>query len=158
MRPLCRPLIVGRLRLKHSKAMERLGRNDVKLKCLMIGLVFSGIALGQVAVAHDDSVKAKPMHGGQLVEDAASHTGIEMVASASALTFHVTEHLKPLDVTGGAFKAIVQTDDGMKMHSLVTEGSVLTAKLNVPLPTGARIAFTGKDKDGQVFQARFVMP
>ncbi len=79
-----------------------------------------------------------------------------MVLTGSVLTFHVSEHGSPLDVSGSSFKAVVQTPAGTRAIDLKAEGAILTAPLDAPLPQGSKIALTGKDKEGAVIQARFV--
>lgn len=105
--------------------------------------------------AHEDGDKGKAQHGGQYIMDEFHH-GVEMVASDDMLAFHITEHLQPMDVTGGSFKAIVQTDSGTTIVPLEVNGDKLAGKLDGALPKGAKIALTGKDADGHAIQARFV--
>lgn len=94
-------------------------------------------------------------HGGQFVE-VGDHIGVEMVASASSLVFHMSEDHKPMDLKGVAFKAIVQADGATKILPLTPEGDTLVAKLDAPLPKGAIIAISGKDGHGHTVQARIV--
>ncbi len=113
-------------------------------------------AMATLAIAHDVSEPGKPKHGGQYVEYEL-HYGIELVASDDKLTFHITEHLEPMEMQSGpGFNAIVQSDAGTKMLPLTPEGTTLIAPLTEPIPKGARIVLTGKDKDGLALQARFV--
>lgn len=118
---------------------------------LALALVLGAPNVAVAAGGHEHG----PKHGGQFVE-VEDEQGIEMVTSADGITFHVTENDKPADLTGGSFKAVVQTGDGVKMYSLTVEGSTLKAKLAAALPAGAKVAVTGKDGHGHTLQARFV--
>ncbi len=100
---------------------------------------------------HDHSAK----HGGQFVE-VKGHHGVEMVAGSDTLVFHLTEEGKPMDLAGASFRAVVQSAAGNKVLVLKAEGSLLSAKLDAPLPKGAKIALSGKDGHGHTIQARFV--
>ncbi len=95
------------------------------------------------------------VHGGQYVE-VEGHHGVEMVSDGTAIVFHLSEDHKPMVLTGGSFKAIVQTDDGTKILPLAIDGDKLSAKLDAALPKGAKIALSGKDAHGHTIQARFV--
>lgn len=126
-------------------------------KTISLGLLTSlllGFGIGST-IAHEDGDKGKPQHGGQYLMDE-SHHGIEMVVTDKALTFHITEHLEPADLTGGSFKVIVQTDAGTKIHPLAIDSDKLTLALTEPLPKGAKIVLSGKDDSGHAIQARFV--
>ena len=114
--------------------------------------------------AHDHAAEKKSaagehgegaQHGGQFVE-VGEHVGVEMVASATSLVFHMSEDHKPMDLNGAAFKAIVQADGATKILPLTPEGDTLVAKLDAPLPKGAIIAISGKDGHGHTVQARLV--
>lgn len=94
-------------------------------------------------------------HGGQFVE-AEGHHGVELVVSANALTFYLTDEGKPMDLTGAQFKAIVQTEAGTTMVPLVADGGALKGTLAAPLPSGAKVAISGKDRHGHALQARIV--
>ena len=111
-------------------------------------------ALAATASAHDKSKALTPQHGGILIE--VDHHAVEMVLKPESITFHVTEHGEPIDVTGASFKAVVQTPAGTSMLELKAEATTLSSALDAPLPTGTKIALTGKDKAGDVIQARFV--
>ena len=84
------------------------------------------------------------------------HHGIEMVATANLLTFHLTDGGKPMNLEGGSFKAIIQTGAGTTILPLTAKGGSLSAKLKKKLSTGAKVALSGKDKSGHTIQARFV--
>lgn len=105
--------------------------------------------------SHDKKPGAAAQHGGQFqaVDD---HHGIEMVVTDASLVFHLSEDGKPLEAAGSAFKAVVQTDGGTKVYPLDIKGSTLTAKLDAPLPKGAKIVVSGKDHHQEALQARFV--
>lgn len=82
------------------------------------GVVALTLALGNSAIVmaagdHDHDSK----HGGQfvLVE---GHQGVEMVISGNNLTFHITESDQPADLSGASFKAVVQTEAGVKLYPL----------------------------------------
>ena len=120
------------------------------------GTLALAIALGHSAIAlaaddHDHGSK----YGGQfvLVE---GHQGVEMVVSSKNITFHITEKDKPADLSGASFKAVVQTEAGVKMYPLTAEGGLLKAELATELPAGSKVALTGKDGHGHTLQARFV--
>lgn len=113
--------------------------------------LFAGMAT--VSAADDHAHAAK--HGGQYVE-VEGHHGVEMVATPEALTFHLTDDDKPMDLTGAQFKAIVQTDAGTASVALSVEGGALKGTLKSPLPVGAKIVISGKDRHGHALQARFV--
>ena len=119
------------------------------------------LALIPTLVASPMSAKAEDKHdhgaahGGQFIE-VEGHHGVEMVSDATAIVFHLSEDHKPMVLTGGSFKAIVQTDDGTKILPLAIDGDKLSAKLDAGLPKGARIALSGKDAHGHTIQARFV--
>lgn len=106
---------------------------------------------------HDhDTTGHGAKHGGQFVETT-NHNGVEMVLSGTSLVFHMTEDHEPLDVTGTSFKAVLQTNSGTRMIELKAQGTTLTATLDEPLPSGAKVAVTGKGPHGEVIQARFVI-
>lgn len=105
------------------------------------------------ALADDHSHAAA--HGGQFVE-AEGHHGVELVVSANALTVYLTDEGKPMDLTGAQFKAVVQTDAGTSIVSLAADGATLKGTLAAPLPSGAKIVVSGKDRHGHPLQARFV--
>lgn len=96
-----------------------------------------------------------PMHGGQFVE-VQGHHGVEMVAGADALVFHLTEDGLPMKLNGTTFKAVVQSEAGTKVLPLKADGAKLSAALDAPLPSGAKVALSGKDDHGHTIQARFV--
>lgn len=121
------------------------------LLSLVLSLVLGASSAAWAAGGHDHG----PKHGGQFVEVGAEQ-GVEMVTSADGITFHVTEKDKPADLTGGAFKAVVQTGADVKMYPLTVEGNTLKAKLPKALSAGAKVALTGKDGHGHTLQARFV--
>lgn len=108
-----------------------------------------------LAAAHDASKPLSPKHGGELFEF--EHHAVEMVLAGADLSFYVSEHGEEVDVTGAAFKAVVQTPAGTKAIDLKAEGSTLSAKLDAAPPAGSKIAVTGKDKGGDLIQARFVV-
>ncbi len=110
-----------------------------------------------IATAHEDHKKKShgAQHGGQFVEFE-NHHGIEMVAGQTTLVFHITEDNKPMDLKDGSFKAIVQTNTETKMLPLSIDGNTLTTPIDAPLPKGAKIALSGKDRKGHAIQARFV--
>lgn len=96
-----------------------------------------------------------PKHGGQFIE-LKDHHGVEMVAGANTLVFHLTDDGKPIDLTGASFRAVIQSDAGNKILNLTVKGASLSTALDAPLPQGAKIALTGKDSHGHTIQARFV--
>ena len=111
------------------------------------------VAVPPASAADEHAHAAK--HGGQFIE-VEGHHGIEMVATSEALVFYLTEEDKPVDLTGAQFKAVVQSDDGTATIALAVEGGALSGKLKAPLPVGAKIVITGKDRHGHALQARFV--
>ena len=129
----------------------------MKTKLLTIALSSVAIALAAPlpATAKVDDHAHGAEHGGQFVEHDGHH-GVEMVAGDTSLMFHVTDDHKPMNLTGGSFRAIVQTDAGTKMLPLAIDGSALSTVLDTALPAGAKIVITGKDADGHTIQARFV--
>ena len=106
-------------------------------------------------VAAADDHAAAAAHGGQYVE-IEGHHGAEMVAGPDALTFHLTDDHKPMDLTGAQLKALVQTEAGTSAIALVIEGSTAKGALKDPLPAGAKIVLSGKDRHGHALRARFV--
>jgi hypothetical protein len=129
----------------------------VKTRLLTIALASVAIALAAPlpATAKDDDHAHGAEHGGQFVE-LDDHHGVEMVAGDTSLMFHLTDDHKLMNLTGGSFKAIVQTDAGTKMLPLAIDGSALKTALDRALPAGAKIVITGKDAEGHTIQARFV--
>ena len=129
----------------------------MKSKLLTIALASVAIALAAPlpATAKVDDHAHGAEHGGQFVE-LDDHHGVEMVAGDTSLMFHLTDDHKPMNLTGGSFKAIVQTDAGTKMLPLAIDGSALKTALDRALPAGAKIVITGKDAEGHTIQARFV--
>ena len=117
---------------------------------LTAGLVMVSLALAQPAFGDGQA-----SHGGQYI-DVEGHRGIEMVAGADALTFHLTDDHKPMDLKGAQFKVIVQSNAGTTTLPLVAEGSTLKAQLKAPIAPGAKIVLTGKDGRGHTLQGRFV--
>ena len=95
-----------------------------------------------------------PRHGGQVIE--VGHQIVELVITAEGFVFHVTGEDEPVDLSGAAFKAIVQTADGVKVLPLKVDGNMLTAKWSGTLPAGSKVALSGKDGHGHSLQARFV--
>ncbi len=129
----------------------------MKSKLLTIALTSAAIALAAPlpATAKDDDHAHSAEHGGQFIE-LGDHHGVEMVAGDTSLMFHVTDDHKPMNLTGGSFKAIVQTDAGTKMLPLAIDGSALKTALDKALPAGAKIVISGKDAEGHIIQARFL--
>lgn len=111
------------------------------------------MAVSPAAAAGDHAAGGK--HGGQYVE-VEGHHGVEMVATADALTFHLTDDHQPMDLTGAQFKAIVQTDAGTVTVALAAEAGALKGALKAALPAGAKVVISGKDQHGHALQARFV--
>lgn len=109
-----------------------------------------------VAMAQEVAHQHGPQHGGQVVE-VDGHHGIEMVATDAELVFHMTDHDKPMNVSGSSFRAIIQTNDGTSILTLTADGTTLKTALKAPLPSGTKIAISGKARDGHTIQARFVM-
>lgn len=121
----------------------------------IIAVMLAIAALSGASHAHEDGVKGAAKHGGQYLMDEMHH-GVEMVADADRITFYMTEHLEPADMTGGSFKAIVQTGEGTKIVPLAIDADKLSAALDAALPKGAKVALSGKDGHGHTIQARFV--
>lgn len=117
-----------------------------------VSLLFAG-ASGAPAFADDHAHGAA--HGGQFIE-AEGHHGIELVVSPNALTFHLTDEGKPMDLTGAEFKAIVQTDRGNTIVPLQADGGALKGVLAAALPAGSKVVLSGKDRHGHPLQGRFV--
>lgn len=124
-------------------------------KLNILSAAASALILGLSAVLAADADHAKAAHGGQYIE-VEGHHGVEMVAAADVLTFHLTEEHKPMDLAGAQFKAVVQMDAGTAAINLAIEGSTLKGALKTPLPAGAKIVLSGKDRHGHALQARFV--
>lgn len=110
-------------------------------------------AFWQPPVAVADSTGAQ--HGGQYIE-LQDHHGVEMVATPDAVTFYVTDDHKPMDLAGSQFKAVVQSDQATTVIELVINNGSLKGALKAPLPAGAKIVLSGKDRHGHAIQARFV--
>ena len=129
----------------------------MKTKLLTIALASVAIALAAPlpATAKDDNHAYGAEHGGQFVE-LDDHHGVEMVPGDTSLMFHLTDDHKPMNLTGGSFNVIVQTDAGTKMLPLAIDGSALKTALDRALPAGAKIVISGKDAEGHIIQARFV--
>ena len=129
----------------------------MKTRLLTIALASVAIALAAPlpATAKDDDHAHGAEHGGQFVE-LDDHHGVEMVAGDTSLMFHLTDDHKLMNLTGGSFKVIVQTDAGTKMLPLAIDGSALKTALDRALPAGAKIVISGKDAEGHIIQARFV--
>ena len=129
----------------------------MKTRLLTIALASVAIALAAPlpATAKDDDHAHGAEHGGQFVE-LDDHHGVEMVSGDTSLMFHISDDHKPMNLTGGSFKAVVQTDAGTKMLPLAIDGSALKTELDRALPAGAKIVITGKDAEGHTIQARFV--
>ncbi len=124
-----------------------------KMTVSCITAVLMMLAASPLAAEGDHSAAAT--HGGQYAE-VEGHHGVELVATADALTFHLTDDHKPMDLTGAQFKAVVQTGNATNMVELAIDGSALKGALKAPLPSGAKIVLTGKDRHGHALQARFV--
>ena len=121
----------------------------------IVAVSAAALLAGMVAASAADDHAHAAKHGGQYVE-VEGHHGVEMVASTDALTFHLTDDDKPMDLSGAQFKAVVQTDAGTTSVALSVEGGVLKGPLKAPLPVGAKIVISGKDRHGHALQARFV--
>jgi opacity protein-like surface antigen len=124
-------------------------------KLTIIAVSAAALVAGMVAASAADDHAHAAKHGGQFVE-VEGHHGVEMVATADALIFHVTDEDKPMDLMGAQFKAVVQTDAGTTSVALSVEGGALKGALKAPLPAGAKIVISGKDRHGHALQARFV--
>ena len=122
-----------------------------QLACAAFALI---IAAGSTSMAADKHAHGAK-HGGQFIETE-NHQGVEMVVAGDALAFHITENDKPADLKGASMRAVIQTDGGVKTYPLTVEGSTLKVKLAAPLPSGAKVALTGKDGHGHALQVRFV--
>ncbi len=138
--------------------------NAVRFACSTIAATMLAASLAvPAALSHGDNKKAghgdahesAARYGGQYVV-VEGHHGVEMVAAETSLVFHLTEDHEPMDLSGGSFKAIVQSEAGTKVLPLTIEADKLTASLDAPLIKGAKIALSGKDGHGHTIQARFV--
>ena len=119
------------------------------------------LALIPTLVASPMSAKADDKHdhgaiyGGQFVE-VEGHHGVEMVSDATSIAFYLSEEHKPMVLTGGSFKVIIQNGSDTKIVPLTIDGNKLSAKLDAELLKGAKLAMSGKDAHGHTIQARFV--
>jgi hypothetical protein len=92
--------------------MEEKMRNFV----LFLGLMFA--ASMQLAHAHADH--GKPQHGGVVAEGGVFQA--ELVATATKLTVHVTDHGKPVDTKGATAKATLLVGKEKREVNLVASG------------------------------------
>lgn len=129
---------------------------NMKIWLAVVALLSMSLLPVSTPSTHADG-EHKPQHGGQFVE-VDGHHGVEMVANDTELAFHLSDHNKPMDLTGASFRAIVQTQTGTTILKLAAKGAKLTAVLETPIPPGTKIALSGKAKDGHAIQARFVKP
>lgn len=113
------------------------------------------LAAAAPALAHEET---KGPNGGHVMEASGHH--IEFVPSPTELTFYLSDEAgKPIASTGAKAKAFVQTNGKTTPLALtVAEPDKLTAKLDAPLASGAKVAVTATMPDGHNLQARYVVP
>ena len=106
-----------------------------------------------LAIAHD---VAKGPNGGQVVDDNGHH--IEFTAKDNQVTLFLADSgAKPIGTKDATGRVIVQ--DGTKQTTVdlvATEPNLMTAKLESPLTTGAKLVVSVKLGDGHDVKARFV--
>jgi cytochrome c-type biogenesis protein CcmE len=94
---------------------------------------------------------------GGLVAGAGSHKA-ELIVSPTDLTVYILEDGKPHKSTGMALRAVIQQAGKTTTLTLSDQdGTKLAAKLPAPLEKGAIVVITGKDEDGDQFNARYVI-
>lgn len=105
------------------------------------------------ALAHVE----KPKHGGQIVEVGDLH--VELVLKSGQVTVFVSDHGRPIGLSGGSGRLIVVGKDGRKEVALSVnpQGDALEAKLPPTVKAGDKgvvvISLSGR----KPIQARFVM-
>jgi hypothetical protein len=129
-----------------------------KIATVLATLIASSLMMiTNPVIAHDpESNPGKPQHGGQYVEYE-QHYGIELVHEDGNLVFHMTMHLEPRDMSGSAFQVIVLSDGETKSLTAKVDDSTLIANAGAPLKAGDKVVLSGKDRDGDPLQARFVI-
>ncbi len=130
-----------------------------KLRNLSVVALFAAaIAIAPVGAADASGAEKHShgaAHGGQVIE-LGNHQSVEMVSKGSEVSFYISEDDKPADLHGGSFRVFVQSGAAVMTGTLVIKGNRLTAKLEKPVPAGAKVVVSGKDGHGHVLQARFV--
>jgi hypothetical protein len=116
---------------------------------LAVSLAVSPLA----ANAHD---MAKGPNGGQVADDADHH--VEFMTTDSQVVLFLSDNAdKPIASAKSTGRVIIQSAAKQTTAELVAaEPNVLTAKLDEPLPTGAKLAISIKLGDGHDVKARFV--
>lgn len=106
------------------------------------------------ASAHD---MAKGPNGGQVADDAGHH--IEFTTKDGQVVLFLSDNAdKPIASAKSTGRVIIQSaDKQMTAELIAAEPNVLTAKLDEPLPEGAKLAISIKLGDGQDVKARFVV-
>lgn len=118
-------------------------------KMLWAVLLSTAVWLGTTVQAADiHGHDHRPMHGG-IVAEAADDVKVELVATSDGLTFHVTQHGKPLTTTGAKGTATVHAGGDKNTvalepvgdNRLVGKGSF---KVGVGVRVAAAVALAGK--------------
>jgi hypothetical protein len=116
---------------------------------LAVSLAISPLA----ATAHD---VVQGANGGQIAEDAGHH--VEFTTKDGQVVLFVTDEAdKPHSSAKSAGRVIIQSAAKQTTAELIAaEPNVLTAKLDEPLPIGAKLVVSIKLGDGHDVKARFV--
>lgn len=106
-----------------------------------------------VAFAHEE---ANGPNGGQVTEVAGHH--VEFTTKDKEIVLFLTDGSgKAIESKGASGRIIIQ--DGAKQITAdltPTDPNLLSAKLDAPLATGAKVVVSAKLGDGHALQARFV--
>ena len=99
--------------------------------------------------------QGKGPHGGILGGD--RHHGVELVLNGTSITFYLLDDGKVESAKGSSLRAVIQEGSKNVTIPLAVEGEKVVAKLEAPLPKGARVVVTGKNGHGHTVQARFTV-
>lgn len=124
------------------------------IKFVTLACVAAFCVVLPLALAHDVT---KGPNGGQMAHDSGHH--VELTTGGNEIKLYVSDDGdKPVGTAGSSGRVIVQGDGRQSAADLVASApNVMVAKLESPVPEGARIAVTITLAGGQNVKARFVM-
>ena len=120
----------------------------------LAALALSISSLAYAAGGHDHGSDHKPVHGGIVVE--ANHMEFELVATPNAISLHLRDHGKPMDVSKATAKVTLLAGSQKQEIELKPERDKLVAKGAFKTEAGAK-TIAQVSVNGKTTTARFVL-
>lgn len=120
----------------------------------LAALALSISSLAYAAGDHGHGSDHKPVHGGIVVE--ANHMDFELVATQNAISLHLRDHGKPMDVSKATAKVTLLAGSQKQEIELKPEGDKLIANGAFKTEAGAK-AVAQVSVNGKTTTARFVL-